>query len=57
MPLDACGDIESNLTDSIALIIKNASSIGCSAARQVFNVRFAIRVFCRSKKLERLELL
>ena len=41
VPLDACGEIESNLTDSIALIIKNASSIGCSAARQVFNVQEA----------------
>ena len=43
VPLDACGEIKSNLTKSVALIIKNATSIGCSAAKQVYNVRFERR--------------
>ena len=38
VPLDACGEIKSNMTGSVALIIKNATSIGCSAAKQVYNV-------------------
>ncbi|CBK22348.2 uncharacterized protein [Blastocystis hominis] len=41
VPLDACGEIKSNLTNSVALIIKNATSIGCSAAKQVYNVQQA----------------
>lgn len=37
-PLYACGTITSNLTDAVAIIIKNTTSEDCHVAKQVSNV-------------------